>query len=210
MQKRGKFISIEGIEGVGKSTAIRFLNKHLDQQGLSTVLTREPGGTAIAEEIRQILLAHHDEVMAPDTELLLMFAGRAQNIAEIIRPALRRGQWVIADRYVDASFAYQGGGRGIELDKVRELADWVLKGLWPSLTILLDAPVDIGLQRIDSRGARDRIELEGVEFFERARATYLELASLDSQRFCVIDATQSLAAIEKQLVQAVEPMLELA
>ncbi len=204
----GNFISIEGIEGVGKSTAIKFLQQYLTSQGVQFVLTREPGGTPIAESIRQVLLGHYDEVMSPDTELMLMFAGRAQNIAEVIRPALDKGYWVLSDRFTDASFAYQGGGRGIDARHIEELAKWVQKELRPNLTILLDAPVEIGLTRVASRGAKDRIEAEGSQFFERVRQTYLNLAREQSDRFRVIDATQDLKSIEKQLLQLVQPMVE--
>ncbi len=204
----GNFISIEGIEGVGKSTAIKFLQQYLTSQGVQFVLTREPGGTPIAESIRQVLLGHYDEGMSPDTELMLMFAGRAQNIAEVIRPALDKGYWVLSDRFTDASFAYQGGGRGIDARHIEELAKWVQKELRPNLTILLDAPVEIGLTRVASRGAKDRIEAEGSQFFERVRQTYLNLAREQSDRFRVIDATQDLKSIEKQLLQLVQPMVE--
>ena len=164
MIKRGLFISVEGVEGVGKSTAIQFIGDFLSAHGIEWEHTREPGGTPIAEKIRSVLLADTQEPMTAMAELLLLFAGRAQNIANLIEPALAAGRWVVADRFVDASFAYQGGGRQLDLEKVEYLADWVLDGLWPDLTILLDAPVSLGLSRVDARGARDRIEKEGVAF----------------------------------------------
>ena len=205
--KRGRFITIEGIEGVGKSTALKFLESHLSRHHIPIRVTREPGGTPVSEDIRQVLLGHYDEVMGPDTELLLMFAGRAQNIAEVILPSLQRGQWVVSDRFTDASFAYQGGGRGVNRRHIFELAQWVQGDLQPDLTILLDAPVKIGLERVESRGAKDRIEIEGVDFFERVRQSYLNLASAEPERFFVIDATQSLTDIQQQLIKAVNPLM---
>lgn len=208
MQKRGYFISLEGIEGVGKSTAIQYLHQYLQKQSIPVVLTREPGGTPIAEAIRAVLLGHHTEMMSSDTELLLMFAGRAQNISEVIVPALQQGQWVLSDRFTDASFAYQGGGRGVPLQHIIELSRWVQKGLQPDLTFLLDAPVEIGLQRMLSRGAKDRIELEGIDFFKRVRASYLELAAREPERFCVIDATQEISVVQSQLIEALQLIME--
>ena len=185
----GRFVSIEGIEGVGKSTVITFLQEKLIQLGVACTLTREPGGTPIAEDIRNVLLQNHQEIMSKDTELLLMFAGRAQNIQEVIGPALERGHWVLSDRFTDASFAYQGGGRGVSLQHIDELASWVQAGLAPDHVLLLDASVDVGLARVHSRGARDRIEQEGVEFFERARQVYLQRAQAEPDRYTIIDAT---------------------
>lgn len=207
--KKAYFISIEGIEGVGKSTAFAFLQQLLLANKVPLVLTREPGGTPIAEAIRSVLLGHHTETMCADTELLLMFAGRAQNISKIIRPALERGEWVLSDRFTDASFAYQGGGREISTHHIAELAEWVLQGLKPDLTFLLDAPVEVGLARVESRGAKDRIEIEGIDFFQRVRDAYLERARDDPERFCVIDATQSIEAVQQQLQQAIESRLSL-
>ncbi len=199
MAQTAKFITIEGIEGLGKSTITEYLQVLLAQQNIDFVLTREPGGTLIAEEIRQVLLTHHEEKMSSDTELLLMFAGRAQNIAQVILPALKRGQWVLSDRFTDASYAYQGGGRGISTQRIRQLEQWVQGDLQPDLTLLLDAPVEVGLQRLQSRGAKDRIELEGIAFFERTRAMYLQQAKKDPQRFCIIDAAQPLVAVQQQV-----------
>jgi len=207
--KRGYFISIEGVEGVGKSTALKFLQQYLTEQKINFVMTREPGGTPIAEEIRKILLGHHEEVMCPDTELLLMFAGRAQNIAQVILPALRRGHWVLTDRFTDASFAYQGGGRGISHQHIVELARWVQGDLQPDLTLLLDAPVDVSFARLSNRGAKDRIETEGVTFFARVRQAYLDLAENAPERFRIIDATQSLVNVHRQLIRAIQPLAEM-
>lgn len=206
--KCGFFISIEGIEGVGKTTVLQFIRDRLSAAGISCVVTREPGGTSIAEAIRQILLNHYNEMMCPDTELLLMFAGRAQNIARVILPALQRGQWVLSDRFTDASFAYQGGGRGVDIKHVLELAKWVQGDLQPNLTILLDAPAKVGLGRVKSRGAKDRIEEEGVEFFERVRQTYLKLAQEKSHRFKVINSNQELENVKQAVLSLVEPLLK--
>jgi dTMP kinase len=207
-KKRGRFISFEGIEGVGKTTALQFVRDYLDNQQIAYVVTREPGGTPIAEAIRTVLLNHYDEEMCKDTELLLMFAGRAQNIAQVILPALQRGQWVLSDRFTDASFAYQGGGRGVAIQHIEELARWVQGDLRPDLTLLLDTPVEIGLNRVTSRGAKDRIEAEGVEFFQRVRETYLQLAKTHAQRFCIIDTNQALTDVKKQILNSVETLLK--
>ncbi len=206
--KRGRFISIEGIEGVGKTTVLQFIRDCLDDAGISYVVTREPGGTPIAEAIRNVLLNHYNEMMCPDTELLLMFAGRAQNIAQVILPALQRGQWVLSDRFTDASFAYQGGGRGVEIKHVLELAKWVQGDLQPNLTVLLDAPVEVGLSRVKSRGAKDRIEAEGIEFFERVRQTYLKLAEKESNRFKIVNSNQDLETVKQAVLSLIEPLLK--
>ena len=187
-KKPGRLISVEGTEGVGKSTAIAAIRDALEQQGISAVLTREPGGTPVAESIRSILLTDHAEPIEPMTELLLMFAGRCQHIEQKVKPALASGQWVISDRFTDASFAYQGGGRGLGEEMVATLADWVQGDCVPDLTILLDAPVEVGLKRMAARGAKDRIEKEGVAFFEAIRSTYQKLAADNPTRFCVINA----------------------
>lgn len=206
MTHRGYFITIEGIEGVGKSTALTFLQSELEAAHIDFVTTREPGGTPIAEDIRRVLLAKHDEIMCPDTELLLMFAGRAQNIAQVIIPALQRGQWVISDRFTDASFAYQGGGRGVPLKHITELAQWVQGDLAPDLTLLLDAPVEVGLARIQSRGAKDRIETEGDVFFERVREMYLERAQAFPDRIKVIHADQPIESVQAQIRSVLQPL----
>lgn len=205
--ERGRFISFEGIEGVGKTTVLRYIRERLEVDHIPYVVTREPGGTPIAEAIREVLLNHYNEMMCPDTELLLMFAGRAQNIAQVVLPALRRGQWVLSDRFTDASFAYQGGGRGIPVKHIEELARWVEGNLKPDLTFLLDAPVSIGLSRVKSRGARDRIEAEGLEFFKRVRESYLAQARREPKRFRVIHADQELSAVREQLREVIDPLL---
>jgi dTMP kinase len=200
---RGKFITVEGIEGVGKSTNIEFLSSLIEAKGLSVVRTREPGGTPIAERIRALLLEHGEETMTDIAELLLFFAARSLHIHNAIKPALQTGQWVVCDRFTDASRAYQGSGRGFNQDTIDTLADWVQEGLQPDLTILLDAPAEIGMDRAGRRGAADRLEIEKTEFYARVREGYLALAESEPERFAIIDASQTLddvqAAIKKKL-----------
>lgn len=205
--KTGYFITLEGIEGVGKTTALQFLQQYLTAKGVSLVVTREPGGTPLAESIRGLLLSNDAEPVAEDTELLLMFAARAQHIARVITPALQRGQWVVSDRFTDASFAYQGGGRGIAAARIAELAQFVQRGLTPDLTFLLDAPIEVSMARVQGRGAKDRFERESIEFFHRVRARYLEMAQAEPERFCVIDATQSVEAVQAQMQQQLQKWL---
>lgn len=205
---KGFFITIEGGEGVGKSTAIKAITQFLQSADIDYVLTREPGGTEIAEAIRQVLLNKYTEPMCADTELLLMFAGRAQNISQVIKPALQKGQWIVSDRFVDASFAYQGGGRGIDLQRIAELAKWTIGDLQPDMTILLDAPVEIGFHRIQNRGAKDRIESEGLDFLQRVRDQYLQLAKQYPQRFRVIDADQALEKVHADIFAVLKPFVK--
>lgn len=188
-----RFVTLEGGEGAGKSTVLAALRDALDADGREVVYTREPGGTPLAEQIRALLLrtpaqAGSHEPLAAETELLLMFAARAQHVRETILPALQRGAWVISDRFTDASYAYQGGGRGLDLEFIAQLERRVV-GIAPALTLLLDVPVAVGLQRVRGRGAADRIEAERDDFFERIRGAYLARASAEPQRFRVIDAT---------------------
>ncbi len=207
MLNKGRFISLEGVEGVGKSTAMAYIQNQLDAVGIKYVVTREPGGTPIAEDVRQILLGDYEEFMSPDTELLLFFAARAQNIAQIILPALQRGQWVIADRFVDASYAYQGGGRGVSTKHITELTQWVVGDLAPDLTLLLDAPVATGIGRIKKRGVKDRIEKEGVGFFERVRQRYLQRAEKFPERFCIINADKEIQQVEQQIKTVIDTFI---
>lgn len=202
--KRGQFITLEGGEGVGKSTNIRFIQDWLQARGITVVVTREPGGTAIAEQIRSLLLTPHTETLTATAELLLLFAGRAQHIGHVIEPALQQGQWVLCDRFTDATFAYQGGGRQLDQGLIAWLEHTVQAGLQPDLTLLLDAPVAIGLQRAAQRAALDRFETEQQAFFERVRQAYLQRAAADSQRFCIIQADQSLAAVQAQIETVLE------
>ena len=196
---RGCFISLEGSEGMGKSTARAYIESLLQERAIDFIVTREPGGTPLAESIRTLLLHEHQEAVTVETELLLMFASRSQNIKHVIEPALSSGKWVLADRFTDASLAYQGGGRGVELSAIRSIAQLVVKGLQPDLTLLLDAPVEVGVARMQERGTKDRIEQEHVSFFERVRQQYLHMAHEEPQRYCVIDASQSLRQVQSQI-----------
>lgn len=205
--KRGLFVTVEGGEGVGKSTNIAFLAEQLQQAGISFQLTREPGGTPLAEDIRKLLLQPREESVAETTELLLMFAARAQHIAEVIEPALLRGDWVICDRFTDATFAYQGGGRGIDRAKIADLEQWVQGDLRPDYTLLLDAPVSVGMERANKRGELDRFEQEQLQFFENVRNTYLSMAAQHSQRYRVIDASQSLPQVQSALAELIDTII---
>ncbi|AHX12771.1 thymidylate kinase [Dyella jiangningensis] len=189
MTMRGKFISLEGGEGAGKSTLLAGLQKHLVEQGVPLVQTREPGGTPLGEAVRAIVLdaARHD--MCAEAELLLMFASRAQLVRECIEPALAAGKWVLCDRFTDASYAYQGGGRGVPKERIALLEQWATEGLTPDLTLLLDLPVATGRARAAGRGEADRIESEADAFFERVRAAYRARAAEQPQRFRIIDAS---------------------
>ena len=191
MTRNAKFITIEGIEGVGKSTQMHRLVRTIESQGYSVLEAREPGGTPTAEKIRDVVLGHSDEHMPAATELLLMFASRALLVENVIRPALEDGTWVVCDRFVDASRAYQGAGRGVPTQRIDALADWVLGDLVPDKTILLDAPVETGLARANARGQPDRLDVERVDFYKRVRACYLEIAAAEPERFVVVDASVS-------------------
>lgn len=201
MRSRGLFITVEGGEGVGKSTNIAFLEAHLKSQGVDVLLTREPGGSRLGEDLRQVLLAVRDEPVDPMAELLMMFAARAQHISARIEPALAAGVWVLCDRFTDATYAYQCGGRGIDREVVSVLEELVQGTLRPDCTLLLDAPVATGMARAGNRGALDRFEREELDFFDRVRATYLDLAESGSERFCVIDASQPLEKVQEQLLE---------
>lgn len=203
----GKFITIEGGEGVGKSTQIGRLRDFIAGSGTEVVVTREPGGTTRAERIRELLLETSDEPMPGICELLLMFAARSTHIENVIRPALARGAWVICDRFTDATYAYQGAGRGLPLDQIATLEQMVQGTLRPDLTLLLDAPLDVSAARASARnavaGTSDRFEQERREFFERVRTGYLDRARQEPGRFAVIDATRSLEAVAVAIQQAV-------
>ncbi len=197
--KKGLFITLEGIEGVGKSTHAVFIAELLQNNGHEVTLTREPGGTETGEAIREILLHHKVENIADATELLLIFSARAQHLDEVIRPALAKNISIVCDRFTDATYAYQGGGRGLGKDKVRLLEDWVQEGLKPDLTLLFDAPVATGLSRAKKRSTADRFESETIAFFEQVRSTYLDIARAEPERVYVIDAAQSLQQVQADI-----------
>lgn len=200
-----RFITVEGIEGAGKSTNIAFIKQHLLNAKKNVVVTREPGGTPLGEQIRDVLLSHRNDGMAVDTELLLMFAARAEHLARVIRPALAAGQWVLCDRFTEATYAYQGGGRGIAQERIAQLEGWLQGALRPDLTLLLDLPPALGLERAGRRSAaRDRFESEQLAFFERVSANYLQQAALHPERYRVIDAAQELPAVQAQIAQALD------
>jgi dTMP kinase len=194
---RGRFITLEGIDGAGKSTHLAWLAERLRRDGREVVVTREPGGTPLGEKLRDLLL---HEPMDRGTETLLMFAARQEHLQQVIRPALTRGAWVLSDRFTDATFAYQGGGRGLPLAKLAALEDWVQEGLQPDLTLFFDVPVEVGQGRLQAVDAKlDRFEREARGFHERVRAAYLERARAAPGRFRVIDSTRELTAIQKEL-----------
>lgn len=204
---RGRFITVEGIEGVGKSTNVGFIERFLRARGIPLFVSREPGGTPLAEEIRSILLGRRDEPVMPMTELLLMFAARNQHVAEVIRPKLAQGTWVLCDRFVDSSFAYQGAGRGVDRAAIDTLVALVLGDLKPDLTILLDVKVETGLARAGETG-KDRFESEDDNFFKRVRRGFLDLAELEPDRFEVIDATAPLDKVEHELERVLTIFLQ--
>lgn len=208
--KRGTFITIEGTEGAGKSTALQFIQSYLTKAGKEVVVTREPGGTVVAEEIRKILLhPMNSETIQPETELLLMFAGRAQHISRCILPALQSGKWVISDRYIDASYAYQGGGRGIDFYHIKALDKLVVGNFYPDLTLLLDVPAEIGFARAEKRSPiRDRIEQEKIDFFLRVRSVYLDRAKQDPNRIKIIDASLALPVVQANIGKALDTFIK--
>lgn len=205
--KKGLFITVEGVEGVGKSTNLACIAERLEAAGINVVLTREPGGTPLAEDIRQLLLAPRAEKVANETELLMMFAARAQHIAEVILPALNNGSWVLCDRFTDATYAYQGGGRQLAIEKIAILEQLVQGDLRPDCTFLLDAPIEIGMARARKRAALDRFEQEQLSFFERVRSHYLTMANAEPQRYRVIDASQDLPVVQQQVIAITEQLL---
>ena len=204
----GRFITIEGGEGAGKSTLLEGLRAHLRERGRGVVQTREPGGTPLGEALRALALDPAHRGLVAETELLLMFAARAQLVSEVLRPALARGEWVLCDRYTDASYAYQGGGRGIDAARIAQLEAIVTEGLIPDLTLLLDLPVAHGRARANGRGVADRIEGEDDGFFERVRKVYLARAAAEPKRFRVIDAAQPAQAVLAQAIAAIDGLLD--
>lgn len=207
----GKFITFEGGEGVGKSTNIEFCRNLLQQQGIDVIVTREPGGTEIAEIIREELLKKpHQERMSDITELLLVFAARAQHIEALIKPALARGSWVLCDRFTDSTIAYQGFGRGLEIKLIDQLKLIAQQGIEPDKTFLLDAPVDIGMGRARSRGPADRFEVEQLDFFNRVREGFLSIASSSPERVEIVDAGQVLSKVQSDLQAAINSLLNVS
>ncbi len=202
--KRGLFLTLEGAEGVGKSTNIEFITQYLEQRGIEYVLTREPGGTQLGEKIRELLLAVHEEPMSELTELLLVFAARAQHLDKIIEPALAAGKWVVCDRFTDATFAYQGAGRGLSMETIGELESMVQGELQPDLTLILDLDPEIGMQRAGNRGELDRFEREQMSFFRHVRQGYLDIAQAEPERCKVIDAAKALEDVKLDLLAALE------
>ena len=205
--KPGKFITIEGIEGVGKSTNMAALVECISAAGHKVLTTREPGGTPFAEDIRDILMNRSDEPLPEVAELLMIFAARSLNVNNVILPALEAGTWVVCDRFTDSSRAYQGGGRGLPMETIDRLADWVHGDTWPDLTILLDAPVDVGMARAGNRSAPDRFEQERHDFFERVRACYLQIAANEPERFVVIDTTRSIEEVRDDIAAIIDQLL---
>ena len=205
----GLFITLEGPEGAGKSTNRDYLAERLREHGIDVLLTREPGGTPLAERVRELLLAPSDEPMAADTELLLVFAARAQHLAQVIRPALMRGAVVLCDRFTDATYAYQGGGRGLSEVRIALLEEFVQGSLRPDLTLVFDLPVEVGLARAAARGRLDRFEQEGRQFFDAVRQTYLRRAAEQPQRYRILDAAQSLSEVQQALDKLLPQLLEL-
>jgi dTMP kinase len=196
---KGLFVTLEGVEGAGKSTLMSYIAEIFSEAGNDVIQTREPGGTKTGEQIRNILLDSNNINVTDDTELLLMFAARSQHISEVICPALSLGKVVICDRFTDASYAYQGGGRGIDVSRIQVLEDWVQKGLKPNLTLLFDLDVETGLRRAGKRSEADRFEQEEIGFFERIRACYLERAEKEPKRFRLIDSSQSFESVKQQI-----------
>ncbi len=204
----GLFITLEGPEGAGKSTNREYLAERLREQGVDVLLTREPGGTPLAERIRELLLDSSDEPMAADAELLLVFAARAQHLQQVIRPALARGCVVLCDRFTDATYAYQGGGRGLSIERIAQLEQFVQGELRPDLTLIFDLPIEIGLARAAARGRLDRFEQEGRGFFEAVRQAYLQRSAQAPQRYRVLDAGQTLAQVQADIDALLPSLLE--
>lgn len=203
----GQFITLEGGEGAGKTTCLKHVENRIRQAGIDLCVTREPGGTRTGEKIREILLDRGNIDILDETELMLMFAARAQHLNELIRPSLAANCWVLCDRFTDATYAYQGGGRGISDERIAELEQWVQQGLKPDLTLLLDLPVKIGLQRAGQRSTPDRFESENIAFMERMRSSYLDIARREPDRVKIIDSAQSLDNVLQQIDHVLNPIL---
>jgi dTMP kinase len=205
---RGRFITIEGTEGVGKTTNIEYIKQWLDDHAISYVSTREPGGTPLAEEIRQVLLANREETVCSKAELLMMFAGRAQHIDQVIEPQLAKGNWVLCDRFTDATYAYQGAGREMGDELIKSLETMIQGTMRPDLTLVLDVPVELGLERAGNRSEPDRFEREKTDFFNRVRQAYLSMATSNPQRYKIIDASQNLEHVQLQIEVALSSFLQ--
>lgn len=204
----GLFITVEGVEGAGKSTQLALILDYLQQAGIEVVSSREPGGTPFAESVRELLLANRDEKVDQVSELLLMFAARSQHLSQLIQPALMAGKWVVCDRFTDATYAYQGGGRQLGFELVAELEQMVQGDFRPDCTFYLDLPVEQGMQRVVARGEKDRFEQEQLEFFERVRNAYLERVAASPGRYRVIDASRSLEDVQMDLRAALDALVE--
>ena len=204
----GKFITIEGGEGAGKSTNISFIKDYLEQHAIEVVLTREPGGTPLSERLREILLDKNETNMCSDTELLLMFAARAQHLNEVIMPSIREGKWVICDRFTDATYAYQGGGRGIAFERIAALENWVQGDVRPDMTIIFDLPVDVGLSRASNRSEPDRFEQENIDFFTRVRNAYLDRARQFPERYAIVNAEPQLDIVQQDLLSVLKTLVQ--
>jgi dTMP kinase len=204
----GCFVTVEGTEGAGKSTCLQLIERRIRLRGLQVMATREPGGTPLGEDLRQLLLGHRHDGMSDSAELLLMFAARAEHLSARIEPALASGSWVVCDRFTDATYAYQGYGRGIDLKRIRILEDWVQRKRQPDLTLLLDLPVALGLERAGRRSAPDRFESQTMAFFERVRAGYLALAAASPERYRVIDAAGSQETVATAVTEAIDGFLD--
>lgn len=207
MNSKALFITVEGVEGVGKTTNLQFIERYLREHGVEVVATREPGGTPLAEQVRSLLLEQRREPVAPLAELLLVFAARAQHLCQLIEPELARGHWVLCDRFTDATFAYQGCGRGLPLAEIAVLEKLVQQGRQPDVTFYLDLPVAVGLARARERGPADRFEAETVDFFERVREGYLTRVRADPQRFFVIDASTELDQVQTAIAAKLDKLL---
>ncbi len=204
--KQGRFITLEGCEGVGKSTNLRFVEALLTERQIETYVTREPGGTELADSIRHMLLTKHHESITPEAELLLMFAARSQHIHHRILPALQRGTWVVCDRFTDSTYGYQGGGRCMDMQTIAWLEQTVQRDLRPDLTLLLDAPVETGMRRARNRGLLDRFESEELDFFQRVREVFLKRAQRDPNRYAIIDAALPLPEVQGQIRKAIDDL----
>jgi len=201
-----RFITIEGIDGAGKSTQAKFLEQHLAQKGYRVILTREPGGTQLGEQLRQILLDGKIP-LSLDTEILLMFAARAEHIHQVIRPALEKGYWVISDRFTDATLAYQGGGHGADFHRIQQLAHWVQQDISPYLTFLIDLPPEVAKMRLSTHCHLDRFESQTIDFHQRVHKAYLQIASKNPSRFIIIDGKQPVEVIQQAIVQPFNQLL---